>query len=112
MRSTSPGGRYVVCVDPVEARAFQWVETPELLDTEGRALLALTDRYWHLDSADWSSESVVVLHLRHFPCPHDYGCSVVVDCQRITASVNGIEPGPLGQLGDMLERAYRVAGSP
>jgi hypothetical protein len=61
IKSTSPGGRYIVCVDPFEARAFQWVETPELFDAAaGRALLALTDRYWHLDSADWRSESVVV----------------------------------------------------
>lgn len=111
VRSTSADGRYRVCVDPFEARAFQWVETPELFGTAGRALLGLTDRYWHLDSAEWSGESVVVLQLRHFPLPHDYSCGVVVDCQRMTASVNGAEPGPLGQLGDMLDRAYRDAGS-
>lgn len=54
LRSTSPDGRYIVCIDPFEARAFQWVETPELFDT---------------------------------------------------ASVNEAEPGPLGHLGDTLERA-------
>lgn len=109
LRSRSPDGRYIVCVDPFEARACQWVETPELFDTAGCALLVLTDRYWHLDSSDWIGESVVVLHLRHFPRPHDYNCRVIVDCRHSTASVNEAEPGPLGHLGDMLERAYRAA---
>jgi tetratricopeptide (TPR) repeat protein len=109
IKSTSPGDRYVVCVDPFEARAYQWVETPELFDTAtGRALLAFADRYWHLDSAKWQSESVVVMDLRHFP--YGNGCTVVIDCQRLTASVNGAKPGPLGQLGDVLERPDRAHG--
>ncbi len=66
----------------------------------------MTDRYWHLDSADWHSEAVVVLKLRHFPNPHDYSCTVVVDCLRRTASLNGAEPQALGQLDDILRRAY------
>jgi hypothetical protein len=56
IKSTSPGGRYIVCIDPFEAGPYQWVDTPELFDTAaGRALLSLTDRYWHLDSANWRS---------------------------------------------------------
>ncbi|ORV35278.1 hypothetical protein AWC00_24885 [Mycobacterium conspicuum] len=66
----------------------------------------MTDCYWHLDSADWESESVVVLHLRHFPDPHHYRCTVVVDCQHRTASLDGAEPHPLGQLDEILGQAY------
>jgi hypothetical protein len=68
----------------------------------------LTDRYWHLDSADWQSESVAVLQLRHFPHPHDYRCTVVVDCQRLTVSLSGAEPRPVRQLNDVLDRAYNA----
>ena len=107
VRSTSPGGRYIVGVDSIEARAFQWVDTPDVVDTvTGRTLLALADRYWHLDSADWRSESVVALQLRHFPHPHDFSCTVVVDCQCLTASLDGAEPVALGQLDDILGKAY------
>ena len=107
VRSTSPGGRYVVGVDSFEARAFQWVDTPDVVDTgTGRTLLALADRYWHLDSADWQSESVVVLQLRHFPHPHDFSCTVVVDCQCLTASIDGAQPQALGELDDILGQAY------
>lgn len=59
-RSTSPGGRYIVGVRSFEARAFQWVDTPEIVDTvAGVTLLDSADCYWHLDSATWQSESVV-----------------------------------------------------
>ena len=110
VRSTSPGGRYIVGVRSFEARAFQWVDTPEVADTvAGRTLLALADCYWHLDSADWEGESVVVLQLRHFPDPHDYSCTVVVDCQHLTASLDGAEPLALGQLDDILSKAYTAA---
>ncbi|OMC46180.1 hypothetical protein A5745_11760 [Mycobacterium sp. IS-2888] len=104
-RSTSPDGRYKVCVDPFEARASQWVETPELIDSAtDRALLALTDRYWHLDSADWRSQSVVIMDLRHFPDGRPQ-YRVDIDCEQLTASVDGDGPYPLGQLGKALERA-------
>ena len=107
VRSTSPGGRYIVGVDSFEARAFQWVDTPVVVDiVAGRTLVALADCYWHLDSADWQSATVVVLQLRHFPNPHDYSCTVVVDCERLTASVNGAGPHALGQLDDILGQAY------
>jgi hypothetical protein len=107
VRSTSPADRYIVGVDSFEARASQWVDTPDVFDTVGgRMLLALSDRYWHPDLADWQSESVVVLQLRHFPHPHAYSCTVVVDCERLNASLNGAEPLTLGQLDDILDRAY------
>ncbi len=32
VRSTSPGGRYIVGVDSSEAHAFQWVDTPDVVD--------------------------------------------------------------------------------
>jgi hypothetical protein len=108
-RSTSPGGRYIVGVRSFEARAFQWVDTPEIVDTvAGVALLDLADCYWHLDSAAWQSEFVVVLQLRHFPHPHDFSCTVVVDCQRRTASLDAAEPHALAQFEDILGRAYNA----
>jgi hypothetical protein len=83
-----------------------WVETPELFDAAaGQALLALADPYWHLDSADWRSESVVVMHMRHFPHGSP-SYEVCVDCRQHTARVDGTEPGPLRELGAALERAH------
>jgi tetratricopeptide (TPR) repeat protein len=109
IESTSPGGRYVVCVDPFEAGPTQWVDRPELYDTAAaRALLALTDRFWHLDSADWQSESVVVMYLRHYSGEYP-SCSVTIDCQRLTATVNLSRPGPLGELGEALKHLRRAA---
>src|SRR5262245_39916180 len=106
--STSPGGRYVICLFPFEAGPHRWVETPELYDaTTGRALLALTDRYWHLDSANWGTASEVVLHLRHYP--DGYQCDVAVDCRELVANVNGTGPDPLRQLPDVLVRVRSAA---
>ncbi|HTQ17152.1 hypothetical protein [Mycobacterium sp.] len=102
-KSSSPGGRYLVSVDPFEAGPYRWVETPELLDTAvGRVLLALKDPYWHLDSADWQGESEVALHLRHYP--DGQTCVVAIDCVRLTACIDGTDPGRLGHLGDSLQR--------
>ncbi len=110
--STSPGGRYVVCVDSYEAGPSQWVDMPELYDTAtGRALLALTDRLWHLDSAQWQNESVVVMCLRHYSSGNP-SCTVTIDCQRLTANVNLNGPGPLGHLGEALRQLRREAALP
>jgi hypothetical protein len=106
--SISPGGRYLVRVHPFEASDSNRVDTPELYDTaDGRVLLAFTDRYWHLDSADWRSldwrsESVVVMRLRYRGDPQHTLFEVVIDCQRLTASVNATDAGPLDQLEDAL----------
>jgi hypothetical protein len=109
VKSTSPDGRYVGSVDPFEARAFTWVDTPELFDTAtGRALLALTDRYWHLDTVDWQSDGVVVMQWRHYPIGH---AVVSVDCHRLTAGIDSAAQQPLGQLGDQLRR-YLDASHP
>jgi hypothetical protein len=102
-RSTSPGGRYIVCVDGWDPHIGHWVETPELYDTAANhALLGLRDRKWHLDSADWPSESVVVMRLDHYPgsVPYD----VVIDCQRLTVSVGG-RTVPLEEVEDALKRS-------
>jgi hypothetical protein len=103
IKSTSPGGRYIVCVDPFEAGAYKWVETPELYDSAtGHALLAFKDRYWHLDSANWQSESVVVMNLRHYPGSDSF--EVEIDCQRLTAIAIGVMRGRIDQLEQALER--------
>jgi hypothetical protein len=105
--STSPGGRYVICLFPFEVGPHRWVETPELFDTAtGRALLALTDRFWHLDSSDWRSGSQVVIRLRHYP--DGRVCDVAIDCQRQVASVDASRPDPLVQLADVLARIPRA----
>jgi hypothetical protein len=103
IKSTSPGGRYIVCVDPFEAGAYKWVETPELYDSAtGHALLAFKDRYWHLDSANWQSESVVVMNLRHYPGSDSF--EVEIDCQGLTAIAIGVMRGRIDQLEQALER--------
>ncbi len=104
-RSVSPDGRYVVYVDSFEARAFQWVDTPELLDTTtGSTVLKLTDDCWHLDSASWRSRSVLEMRLRHFP--DGVPCySVIVDCGQLTVSVGGVEARPLDQVDGLLRDA-------
>ncbi|KQH78343.1 hypothetical protein AO501_03050 [Mycobacterium gordonae] len=104
-RSVSPDGRYVLYADSFEARAFQWVDTPELLDaTTGSTVLKLTDDCWHLDSASWRSRSVLEMRLRHFP--DGVPCySVLVDCGQLTASVDGVEARPLDQVDGLLRDA-------
>jgi hypothetical protein len=103
VHSASPGGHFIICVDPFEAATYRWVETPKLYETAfGQALFDLTDRYWHLDSADWVSESRVLMHLRHYPDGN--AGEVAVDCVRLMASVNG-KQGPLGGPEDTLQRA-------
>lgn len=100
----SPDGRYVVCVDSYEARAFQWVDTPELIDTTtGRALLMLEDRCWHVDEAQWSG-SAVIMRLRHFPDGVP-SYEVSLDCDELTVAVDGREARPLEQLGEVLQTA-------
>ena len=104
-RSASPDGRFIIRVEPLEARAFQWVDAPQLVNTAtGLVLVQLTDPCWHLDSADWCSESVVVMWLRHFPDGLP-SYEVRVDCGQLTASVDGGEPRPLAELEEMLETA-------
>ncbi|MBX9978714.1 MAG: hypothetical protein CK429_16570 [Mycobacterium sp.] len=98
----SPDGRYVVCVDAFEARAFQWVDTPEVVDlTTGLALLDLKDPFWHLDSADWLSKSRVSMRLRHFPDGVPT-YEVVVDCEERVATLDGSTAHPLRQLDEAL----------
>lgn len=50
------------------------------------------------------------MDLRHYPQGSGF-CVVVIDCQRLTASVDHIKAGPLGQLGDVLERRCIAARS-
>ena len=114
IRSMSPDRRYIVRVHPFEAPDSDWVATPELFDiAAGQIVLALKDRYWHLDSANWPSEPVVVMSLRNYRLGvrtdfrklplRSSTFEVIIDCRRLTASVNGTEPGPLDQLDDALE---------
>ena len=106
-RGASPDGRFIVRVEPLEARASQWVDTPQLVDAAtGLVLVQLADACWHLDSADWCVESVVVMRLRHFPDGLP-SYEVRVDCGQLTALVDGGDPRPLAELEEMLETAAR-----
>jgi hypothetical protein len=108
IKSSSPGGRYVVRTHPWEARMSLWIETPELFDTAaGQVLLGFKDTHWSVDSADWRSESVVAMHLRKYPGDHLPGSfEAVIDCERRTASLNGAEAGSLDHLEESLAQAY------
>lgn len=106
-RSASPDGRYIVGVEQLEVRAFQWVDTPQLVDrATDLTVLELTDPCWHLDSADWRSAAVVTLRLRHFPDGLQ-SYDVTVDCGQLTASVDGGETRPLAELDEVLAAATR-----
>lgn len=109
-RSASPDGRYMIGVESQEVRAFQWVDTPQLIDsTTGSVLLGLADTCWHLDSAQWLSDSVVVMRMRRFP--DGLGSyEVRVDCGQQTAWVDGGEAEPLGRLEDVLSQAAQAKG--
>jgi hypothetical protein len=99
----SPGGHYIICVDPFEAGPYRWVETPKPYETAiGHVLFDLTDRCGQVDSADWVSESRVLMHAG--TNPDGNACEVAVDCVRPTASVNGKQL-PLGGIEDARQRA-------
>ncbi|WP_156297791.1 hypothetical protein [Mycobacterium paragordonae] len=104
-RGASPDGRFIIRVEQLEARAFQWVDFPQLVHTAtGLVLVQLTDPGWHLDSADCCGESVAIMRLRHFPDGLP-SYEVRVDCGQLTASVDGGDPRPLAELEEMLETA-------
>lgn len=103
-RSASPDGRYIISVEALEARAFQWVDNPSVCFTTGSVLLSLADPCWHLDCAQWRSESVVVMRLRHFP-DGLASYEVTVDCGQSTAAVDGGRPRPWAELDELLEAA-------
>jgi hypothetical protein len=69
--STSPTGRYLITLSAWEARMSLWIETPLLSDqSSGEQLLGFRDSHWSLDSAEWSSDSVVELKMRKYPGNH------------------------------------------
>jgi len=110
VKSTSPGGRYVVRVYPWEARMSLWIESPELYDTAaGQALFVPKDSHWSLDSAVWKSESVVAMQLRKYPGDH-LPCQfeVTFDCVSLHASLGGVAVGNVAKLEQALEQAYET----
>lgn len=109
LKSTSPGGRYLVRVYPWEARMSLWIECPELVDTlSGRQLFAPKDSHWSLDSAQWQNESVVTMRLRKYPGDHSPGqFEATLDCVSLAASLGGVAVGSVDRLEAALERAYR-----
>ncbi|MDR3414848.1 MAG: hypothetical protein P4L83_01565 [Nevskia sp.] len=110
LKSTSPGGRYVIRVYPWEARMSLWIECPELYDTVGgRRLFVPKDGHWSLDSAQWQSESVVTMRLRKYPGDHSPSqFEVTLDCASLAASLDSVAVGSVAGLEPALERAYQA----
>ena len=106
LSSSSPNGRYILQKYPWEVRA-QWIETPELLDTQtNTALLHFENACWSLESATWLEGSLVLLRLRRYPGNHiPFSFEASIDCENQTATV-GNTPVQLGDLEATLERAY------
>lgn len=107
-KSTSPDGRYVIEVDMWEARLSHWIETPVLIDTRGRiTLLRFEDSSWSLDLAEWTSDTVVRMHLRKYPGDHTPAVfALVVDCAAGSAVLGDTMVAELRYAELLLERAY------
>ena len=84
-----------------------WIETPVLCErSSGQRLLVFKDSNWSLNSAEWLSDSVVVMKLRKYPGNH-LPAEVVttIDCIGGTAEVEGKKVDSLGQVERFLEEA-------
>lgn len=105
--SESPTGRYRISTSAWEVRMSLWIESPTIMDSSsGKALLSFRDPHWSLDSAEWLTESVVVLRMRKYPGNHQPPqVSATVDCAARTAEVGTAGPVPLGRLERSLDRA-------
>jgi hypothetical protein len=105
--SESPSSRFLITISAWEARMSLWIETPTLIDcSSGERLLVFKDSNWSLNSAEWLSESVVVLKLRKYPGNHiPSEVTATVDCTAKTAEVNGKKVDTLGNVERYLDAA-------
>ena len=103
----SPSGRFGISISAWEVRMSLWIETPVLCDrTNGQRLLVFKDSNSSLNSAEWLSESVVLMKLRKYPGNH-LPAEVVttIDCIARTAEVEGKKVNSLSEVERFLEEA-------
>jgi hypothetical protein len=114
LRSTSPTGRYIINIYPVEMRMSLWVEQPELLDTAtGQRLFLPKDSNWSFQSAAWKSDTVVTIQLRKYP-DGLVSIEATLDCAGFTAAIGGIEVEDFREatkVEQALKQAYEAARS-
>jgi hypothetical protein len=105
--SRSPSGRFEISVSAWEARMSHWIETPTISDSfTGKEVLRFEDPNWSLDSAQWLSDSTVVLTLRKYPGNHHpTSLAATVDCLAGTAAVEGTSVPSLRHLERALDGA-------
>ena len=110
-RFPSPDGRYGLWIDPWEAMASQWVESPTLKErATNEKILTFRDSKWSLDLAVWQSDTVVELTLRKYPGDHhSLDFRMRVDCASRTAVLADGTTAPLDQVEPNLERLYAAA---
>jgi hypothetical protein len=103
----SPSGRFVISITAWEVRMSLWIETPTLSDrSSGQQLMAFKDSHWSLNSAEWLSESVVILKLRKHPGNHiPPEVVTTIDCIAGTAEVEGKKVDSLAQVERFLDEA-------
>ena len=84
-----------------------WIETPLLCERRsGQRLLVFKDSNWSLNSAEWLSDSVVVMKLRKYPGNHlPPEVVTTIDCIAGTAEVEGKKVGSLAEVERFLEEA-------
>lgn len=84
-----------------------WIETPLISDqSSGEQLLGFRDSHWSLDSAEWSSDSVVELKMRKYPGNHvPAQLDLKIDCCARRAEVNGQQIDSLAQVEECLDKA-------
>ena len=85
-----------------------WIESFTLVEAEGgAALFRPKDSNWSLDSAEWTSDSLVKMQLRKYPGDHKPSSfEVVIDCESQTARAHGGDSIPLRELDEALECLY------
>jgi hypothetical protein len=105
--SDSPSGRFTITISAWEARMSLWIETPTLSDgSTNERLLVFKDSNWSLNSAEWLSDSIVVLKLRKYPGNHiPAEVTATIDCLAKTAEVNGKRVETLAQIERCLDEA-------
>jgi hypothetical protein len=112
----SPSGRFGISISAWEVRMSLWIETPMLSDrSSGQRLLVFKDSHWSLNSAEWLSESVVVMKLRKYPGNHiPPEVVTTIDCIAGTADVEGKKVDSLAQVERHLDEAlvWRQAAPP
>jgi hypothetical protein len=105
--SDSPSGRFGVTISALEARMSLWIETPTLSDrSTSEQLLVFKDSNWSLNSAEWLSDSIVVLKFRKYPGNHiPPEVTATIDCLAKTAEINGKRVDTLAQMERCLDEA-------